>query len=62
VGLAVGAWASRFLATRLSGLEPGDPLTLLASVATLGCVSALAGWLPANRASRLDPTEVLREI
>jgi putative ABC transport system permease protein len=62
VGLAIGAWTSRFVATLLDGLEPGDPATLLASVATLAGVSALAGWLPANRASRLDPTEVLREI
>ena len=62
IGLAVGAWASRFVATLLYSLEPRDPTTLLASVATLACVSALAGWLPANRASRLDPTEVLREI
>jgi putative ABC transport system permease protein len=61
VGLAVGVWASRFVATLLYGLEPGDPGTLLASVTTLTCVGALAGWLPANRASRLDPTEVLRE-
>jgi putative ABC transport system permease protein len=62
LGLAVGAWASRSVATLLNGLDPGDPVTLVASVATLACVSALAGWLPANRASRLDPTEVLREI
>ena len=62
VGVAIGVWASRFVATLLYGLEPGDPATLLASVAALAFVSALAGWLPANRASRLDPTEVLREI
>jgi putative ABC transport system permease protein len=62
VGLAIGTWASRFIATLLSGLEPRDPATLLASVVTLAGVSALAGWLPASRASRLDPTEVLREI
>jgi putative ABC transport system permease protein len=62
VGLAIGTWASRFIATLLSGLDPRDPATLLASVVTLAVVSALAGWLPASRASRLDPTEVLREI
>ena len=62
VGLAIGPWASHFVATLLYGLEPRDPATLLASVATLACVSALAGWLPANRAPRLDPTDVLREI
>ena len=61
VGLAVGAWASRFVATLLYGLEPGDPATLIASAVTLALIGAVAGWLPANRASRLDPTEVLRD-
>ena len=62
VGLAIGAWASRFVATLLYGLEPGDPVTLIASAATLALIGALAGWLPANRASRLDPTQVLHDI
>jgi predicted permease len=61
VGLAIGAWASRFLGTLLYGLEPGDPGTLVASAATLALIGAVAGWLPANRASRLDPTGVLRD-
>ncbi|HET7217945.1 MAG TPA: ABC transporter permease, partial [Vicinamibacterales bacterium] len=60
-GLAAAAWASRFVATLLYGLEPGDPVTLVASVATLALVGALAGWLPAHHASRLDPTRVLRD-
>ena len=62
LGLAIGAWASRFVATMLYGLEPGDPVTLIASATTLALIGAFAGWLPANRASRLDPTEVLRDI
>jgi putative ABC transport system permease protein len=61
VGLALGAWASRFVATLLYGLEPGDPATLIASAATLALIGAVAGWLPANRASRLDPTKVLHD-
>jgi ABC-type antimicrobial peptide transport system permease subunit len=61
VGLAIGAWASRFVATLLYGLEPGDPGTLVASATTLVLIAAVAGWLPANRASRLDPTQVLRD-
>jgi putative ABC transport system permease protein len=61
VGLAIGAWASRFVGTLLYGLEPGDPATLVASAATLALIGAVAGWLPANRASRLDPTRVLRD-
>ncbi len=62
LGLAIGAWSSRFVATLLYGLEPGDPPTLIVSAATLALIGAFAGWLPANRASRLDPTEVLRDI
>ena len=61
LGLAIGSWASRFVATLLYGLEPGDPSTLAAAALTLALIAALAGWLPANRASRLDPTQALRE-
>ena len=60
IGLAAGAWASRFVATLLFGLEPGDPGTLIAAAVTLALISAVAGWLPATRASRLDPTRILR--
>jgi len=42
-------------------LEPRDPATLVGAVITLVAVGALAGWLPAYRASRIDPAEVLRE-
>jgi predicted permease len=61
VGLASGAWASRFVATLLFGLEPDDPGTLVAAAATLALIGAVAGWLPAHRASRLDPTRILRD-
>ena len=61
VGLAAAAWASRFVATLLYGLEPGDLVTLIASAATLALIGAVAGWVPASRASRLDPTRVLRD-
>jgi putative ABC transport system permease protein len=60
-GLAIGAWASRFVATLLYGLEPGDPGTLAAAAATLALIGAVAGWLPAHHASRLDPTQVLHD-
>jgi ABC-type lipoprotein release transport system permease subunit len=47
--------------TLLYRLQPRDPMTLVAAVAVLGAIGALAGWLPARRASRIDPARVLRE-
>jgi ABC-type antimicrobial peptide transport system permease subunit len=61
IGTAASVWASRFIATLLYGLEPRDTATLIASAAVLAAVGALAGSLPAYRASRVDPAEVLRE-
>jgi predicted permease len=63
-GVAIGAiasvWAARFVETLLFGLKPRDPVTLIGAAAVLTAVGALAGWLPARRASRIDPAEVLR--
>jgi ABC-type antimicrobial peptide transport system permease subunit len=60
IGGAVSLWASRFVAFLLYGLEPRDPATLVGAVGVLATVSALAAWLPAWRASRIDPAVVLR--
>jgi predicted permease len=54
--LAVGSTLSAFL----FGVSSWDPLSLLASVVTLGAVGTLAAWLPARRAVRIDPREALR--
>ena len=61
-GVVIGTWASRFVATLLFDLQPGDPVTLIAAAAALGVVAMSAGWIPARRASRQDPTRVLNEI
>jgi ABC-type antimicrobial peptide transport system permease subunit len=61
VGAGVSLWAARFVASLLYGLAPRDPTTLLGAAITLAVVAALAGWLPAHRASRIDPAQVLRE-
>ena len=65
VGLAIGvvatAWASRFAASLLYGLGPGDPWTLAGAALVLAAVAALASWLPARRAARIDPARVLRD-
>jgi ABC-type antimicrobial peptide transport system permease subunit len=42
-------------------LEPRDWTTLVGSAVILGTIGALAGWIPALRASRIDPARVLRE-
>jgi ABC-type antimicrobial peptide transport system permease subunit len=60
VGLTAALFASRLLTTLLFGLAPRDPLTLVAAVAVMAAVSALAGFLPARRASRVDPMVALR--
>ena len=60
-GAGVSVWASQFVAALLYGLEPRDPITLAPSAAALAAVGALAGWLPAYGASRIDPAQVLRD-
>jgi predicted permease len=61
VGSVVSAWASRFVATLLYGVEPSDPVTLVGAAVTLALVGALAGWLPAYRAARINPALALRD-
>jgi putative ABC transport system permease protein len=61
VGAGASLWASRFVAALVYGLAPRDPVTLIGAAFMLAAVAALAGWLPAWRASRIDPAEVLRE-
>jgi predicted permease len=59
-GLAIAIAAGRLVTTLLFGLPPRDPTTMIAAVAVMAAVSALAGYLPARRASRVDPMIALR--
>jgi putative ABC transport system permease protein len=61
IGAGVSIWASTFVASLLYGLEPRDPATLIGAAVVLCAVGGLAAWLPARRASRVDPAIVLRD-
>jgi putative ABC transport system permease protein len=61
VGAGVSVWAAQFVATLLYGMQPRDPATLVGAASVLVAVGTLAGWLPARRASRIDPADVLRD-
>jgi putative ABC transport system permease protein len=60
VGVIVSLWASRFAQSLLYGVAPRDPATLAGACVVLAIVAALAGSVPAYRAARIDPAEVLR--
>jgi len=64
VGLALGMTASRVLATALGsllfGVTSGDPVTFAGMGTLLIAVAAVAGYIPAWRASRIDPMMALR--
>jgi ABC-type antimicrobial peptide transport system permease subunit len=64
LGLAVGIPAAialgRFVATQLYGIKVNDPGIAGVSIAVLIIVASLAGFIPARRASRIDPILALR--
>ncbi len=59
-GIPAAMAASRLLASELYGLKPNDPFTLLIASCVMAGIMALAGYLPARRASRVDPMIALR--
>ena len=61
IGAAVSGLSSQFIAGLLYGLHPRDATTLVSAAVMLTVVGAIAGWLPAHRASRINPTQVLRD-
>ena len=64
MGPAVGSFAapglSRFIASQLYGINPSDKRTLAMAAGLLLVVAAVAGYIPARRASRVQPMAALR--
>jgi predicted permease len=61
IGAALGLGAAKAARTLLFGLGPNDPLTMASAIALLATIGVIASYLPARRASRLDPMHVLRQ-
>jgi putative ABC transport system permease protein len=61
IGLALAAAGTRLLTSLLHGVSPLDPVTFAGVILLLAAVALLAGLLPARRATRIAPAEVLRE-
>jgi putative ABC transport system permease protein len=61
VGLAGFLLLARLLSNVLYGITPRDPLTVVTGVVVLGAGAALAAYIPARRAARVNPVEALRE-
>ena len=60
IGVPVAIGAARLIASQLFGTNPSDPLTLALGALLLGGVALIAGFLPARRASKVDPLIALR--
>jgi len=60
IGMAVALATGRVLRAFLFGVSSSDPLTFVAVTVLLAAVALLACWLPARRATRINPTESLR--
>jgi ABC-type antimicrobial peptide transport system permease subunit len=59
VGLAAAWWLVRGIEGQLYGVTASDPATWLAVVVVIGATATLATYLPARRATDVDPREVL---
>ncbi len=61
IGIAIALGTSRFVASLLFELAPTDLVSMIVATAVMITVSALAGYLPARRASRVDPMVALHQ-
>jgi putative ABC transport system permease protein len=59
-GAALSVFGTRFFASELFGVGPADPIALTASCVTLLAAVAVASYIPARRAARIDPVRALQ--
>jgi len=60
IGLALSLAAGRFISTLLFGVRANDPLTFSAVAIALLATAVFAAWIPARKATRVDPMVALR--
>jgi hypothetical protein len=60
IGVVLSVWAAQFLQSFLHKVDARDPWTLVLVATTLVTAAVAAAWIPARRAAKTDPTEVLR--
>jgi predicted permease len=59
-GVPAALAATKLIQKMLYGVEPADPMSIIAAVGAMAVVAAIAAWLPARRAARVDPVIALR--
>ena len=60
IGMIASHWLTQLLRDQLFGITPSDPATLLGATLVLLAVAFAACWIPARRATRVDPLVALR--
>jgi macrolide transport system ATP-binding/permease protein len=61
IGIPLMLWTSRFLVSQLVGVTPKDPVALAAGAMVLTAIAALAGYIPARRATLIEPAVALKQ-
>ena len=60
IGAGVAYWMTRLMASMIYGVSATDPITFVLCVIVLLVIALVASWVPAMRAARVSPMEVLR--
>jgi len=60
VGIPIGLALTRLVRAQLYGILPNDPVSIALAAGVLIAVALLAGYIPAERATRVDPITALR--